>query len=594
MTFRVVPGTYGLADLGFALATDGRVEGVLAWSPVVHVTQDTTVTLDGGEAQAFDYQVERPVLSDGMQMNVTWNGDDGTGGFTLGGGVDRLFVTPMAQTAAGRAGGALNWILSQPDAELSTGSTVVPLRSLAAPGQPTWAVRQPPLDGRFRVADAGDASAPLTRRAYHAIAVVRGHCADLTPAVRALAKAGAIAVVATQADGASCAGTVEQPTRIPAFQARPFQLAALLAAADARIVTHRSPSYVYDLAGAWDGSLPAGATLDGRDASVGTLVETYDTLGGSSDANGLRLDDVMVGWVPGRDVAAFGLIRPVVVPGTVTHYASPIARWERIVQVADADGIPRALLTAPRIALPAGTTTRDRWFHGPVNSRVSPRLTSFGLDAQPNRQGDTLNLYTPEFVDDATHFGTDLYSDEFVGRVYLDGDLLWEADSPVFLWGDVPAGRHDYRLVYTTARDNVFWQRSTATRTAWTFASKHASSLTIIPLIGVDIDATLSGSNTAPAGAYAFGVRFGVPKGAAASALERVRVKVSWNGGRTWSKAAVAGCDPGDPAAREGAATACRVSVVNRAGGSLSLKVVAVDAAGRSVRQTIIDAWRVR
>ena len=89
-------------------------------------------------------------------------------------------------------------------------------------------------------------------------------------------------------------------------------------------------------------------------------------------------------------------------------------------------------------------------------------------------------------------------------------------------------------------------------------------------------------------------MRFGVPKGAAASALDRVRVKVSWNGGRTWSKAAVAGCDPGDPAAREGAATACRVSVVNRAGGSLSLKVVAVDAAGRSVRQTIIDAWRVR
>lgn len=594
VTFRVVPGIYGAADLSFALADDGGVDGVLAWTPRVHVTADTVVTLDGADARLFDYAVERPVLNDGQVMTVSWIDDDGFTGFGLAGGVDRLYVTPSQATGAGQATGALNWVLSQPDAELTAGSTVVPLRAVAAAGQSPWAVRHQAIDGAYPVANGGDAAAPLTRNALGAVVVLRGHCGDLTAAVDALADAGAVAVVATQADGASCAGTVDQPAPIPTFQARPFQLVPVLDAGAGRIVSHRSPSYVYDLAAGWDGSIPDGATLDGRQAAVGTLVEQYDTLGGSSDADGLRLDDVMIGWLPGRDSAPFGLVRPARVPGSVTHYVSPAAAWERLVQVSDADGIARAVLTAPRIPIPAGKTVRDRWFHGPISSRVSPRLTALGIDAQPNRQGDTLNLYQPEFVDDAGHYGGDLYSDEFDGRVYLDGDLLWQADSPLWLWGDVPAERHDYRVVFSTTRANAFWRRSTPTRTAWTFSSRQTDGLAILPLIGIDYDAALSATNTAAAGRYAFGLRFAVPKGATPSALRRVRVDVSWNGGRTWRDATVTGCDRGDPAARENASAACRVSIVNKAGRSASLRVVAIDAAGRTVRQTIVDAWRVR
>ena len=383
-------------------------------------------------------------------MNVTWSGDDGTGGFTLGGGVDRLFVTPMAQTAAGRAGGALNWILSQPDAELSTGSTVVPLRSLAAPGQPTWAVRQPLLDGRFRVADAGDASAPLTRRVYHAIAVVRGHCADLTPAVRALAKAGAIAVRRhpgrwrlVRRDGRPAHPDPGVPG--PAVPAR--HLPGRRRRAD------RHPPLPIVRCTTWRGRGTAryrpARPSTGATRRLGRSSRRTTRSAARRDANGLRLDDVMVGWVPGRDVAAFWLIRPVVIPGTVTHYADPIARWERIVQVADADGIRR------RAADRAADRAPRRHDHArPLVPRAGqqPRVATpdvVGLNAQPNRQGDTLNLYTPEFVDDAAHFGTDLYSDEFVGRVYLDGDLLWEADTPGSCGATfpgtprLPAGLHD-------------------------------------------------------------------------------------------------------------------------------------------------------
>ena len=49
---------------------------------------------------------------------------------------------------------------------------------------------------------------------------------------------------------------------------------------------------------------------------------TTDSLGGTSDS-GHRVWDMGLGWVQEHSLAAFGLVRPVSVPGTVTHYASP-------------------------------------------------------------------------------------------------------------------------------------------------------------------------------------------------------------------------------------------------------------------------------
>ena len=59
-------------------------------------------------------------------------------------------------------------------------------------------------------------------------------------------------------------------------------------------------------------------------------------------------------------------------------------------------------------------------------------------------------------------------------------------------------------------------------------------------------------------------------------------MEASWNGGATWS-----------PAATRCKGAACTVQIRNPGSGSASLRVTATDAAGRSVVQTVGDAYGV-
>jgi subtilisin family serine protease len=608
VTFRVPPGLYGLGDTAYVLAADGGIDGVLTEAPSVRVKSDMTVELDSATAERFDYRVDHPVLNDGMVMTVDWDGTDGFLGWGIAGAVDRLYAAPLASNASGRAAAALNWLLSQPDAELRWGKELVALRVLTGEGQRSWDTPIPALNGRYGVVDAGPASALRTKLVKGKIAIVGGSCTDLTAAAATLKAAGAAAMVAYPAPGAACAGTVQQPAPLPAFQARPFAITAMLKHGQKKgdVVSRPSPTYMYDLAAGWDNGVPAGATIDARDAKTAAIVERYDSMGGTSAESGLRLYDIMIGWLPGRDAAAFGLVRPVPVPGTVTHRVSPIAAWERIVQVNNQFDSPEALFTAPRIDVAAGATVNDRWFHGPVASRVSPQMAQLGDYAQPSRSADTMYLYQPQWTDAGGHMGSALWLGEFEGRVYQDGELIMQGDDPLWLWGQVPAERHRYRVEFKPMRQTDFWRRSTTSTTSWEFDSEAPKGeLEVLPLVGVAYDMPLSAMNTAPAGAFEFGLRFTVPETIAPRPLTAVTADLSWDGGTSWAPADLTGCQPGAPAAVEingsqlpadGASStvpSCRVRVTNPAGGSAAIRVTATDDAGRVVEQTIVDAYAV-
>jgi hypothetical protein len=103
-----------------------------------------------------------------------------------------------------------------------------------------------------------------------------------------------------------------------------------------------------------------------------------------------------------------------------------------------------------------------------------------------------------------------------------------------------------------------------------------------LPLIDVDYDLGLSSLNTAPPGPFSFGVGFRLAPGAAPSPLRKVSVEVSWDGGASWS-----------PATSRCKAASCSVQVLNPRSGSASLRVAASDAAGRSVTQTVRDAYGI-
>jgi len=321
-------------------------------------------------------------------------------------------------------------------------------------------------------------------------------------------------------------------------------------------------------------------------------VEQYDSLGGTS-ADGHRVWEMPLGFPIGREIAAWGLIRPVAVPSTVTHYVSPVARWDRTVEIEDASGFPEAVLYAPRRTVRAGEIVPDRWFGGPIAANVSPLLSAFDdWRAYPYREGDFLFMNMATFVDDAGHYGYPLYLEEFEGRFYQDGELVAQGDDPLFMQYWAPEEAHRYRLVYANHRTNGFWQRSTSTETAWEFTSAHPEAdHQVLPLISVDYDLPLSKRATAPARSpYSFDLRFGLPPEVQAAPLARRTVDISWDGGATWTPADLRSCPLiGKQAGKQG----CTVRVVNRAAGTASLRVTAEDTAGHSVSQTIIDAYAV-
>jgi hypothetical protein len=194
-------------------------------------------------------------------------------------------------------------------------------------------------------------------------------------------------------------------------------------------------------------------------------------------------------------------------------------------------------------------------------------------------------MYMPQWTDSAGHAGSAQFLNEFSGKVYQDGALVMTGDDPLWLWGDFPAARHSYRLLYDTRRVTPFWQRSTHTRTTWTFSSrKPASGIVVLPLLIVDYHLPLSNLQTAAPGGYTFDIGVRMPPDAAVRPITSLRVQLSWNGGHSWSTLAPTRCV---------SAGQCSYQVQNQASGWATLRVTARDAGGNSVQQMIANAYRV-
>jgi len=148
----------------------------------------------------------------------------------------------------------------------------------------------------------------------------------------------------------------------------------------------------------------------------------------------------------------------------------------------------------------------------------------------------------------------------------------------------VPAGDHRYRVVTQTKRDNAFWRLSTDVKTQWGFDSDTPEDFrTILPMLGIDYRTALSATGTAPDGRYDFEVGFAMPNGVETLPLSAHSIEISWDQGATWK-----------PAATVCGKTSCAVRVNNKSGAKASIRVSATDTGGRTVDQTIIDAYSVK
>ena len=324
-------------------------------------------------------------------MNVDWNGDRRR---------DRLHARGSARQAvrpaAGQRGRTAAWtppstgaLPAGRGAQPAVGESV-PLRSSRPAGQRPWDVPVPALSataGRRRRRRGGArAGPPCAVR----VALVAGRCTDLTAAADALATAGASALVATPADGADCAGTLTAPRRSRRSRSGPFDVPRLSAGGAAGPPGEPPEPAATSTTSPEPGTATCRpgrrSTAPARRRGAGRALQ----LARGPTAQTLSASPTMpIGWVPGRGSAAYGLVRPVAVPGTVTHYVSPIAEWERTVRWRT----PRATRGALLRAEGAGgrRAPRPRTAGSPDRSprRVSPLAAQLAGRALPTARATT-------------------------------------------------------------------------------------------------------------------------------------------------------------------------------------------------------------
>ncbi|MDG4806084.1 S8 family serine peptidase [Micromonospora sp. WMMD1120] len=344
--------------------------------------------------------------------------------------------------------------------------------------------------------------------------------------------------------------------------------------------TDHSP-YLYALAEAVPGRMPTGFVRDYARRDLATVVHRFRDDG----YPGLESERIVYP-VPEYNVGGSALILPTGVPGQrVEYYNTRNVRWESELYFGTRDDegwfIPQAVLLSTPTAYRAGRTVQEVWNQAPFGpSFPAPRWPHQSV----TRVGDVISVDLPMFTDAAGHPGGSLNDSERT-ELWRDGKLVGESEYAGYGDFTVPAGAADYRLVASAKRSLT--DLSTEVESSWTFRSRHVAGDTPVrlPLMAVRFAPPLRVDGSAPAGrSFVVPVQVQRQPGAPGSRVTRLTVDVSYDGGKTWQAAQV----------RDGR-HGWTATVRHPAGpGHASLRATARDAAGNTVTERIIQAYRLR
>ncbi|MFC4017250.1 S8 family serine peptidase [Micromonospora sp. GCM10011542] len=338
--------------------------------------------------------------------------------------------------------------------------------------------------------------------------------------------------------------------------------------------------YLYALSEGFRGRMPTGFRKDYRSRDLATVTHRFQ---GSQP--GLVAERAVFPHLD-PDVGGWAVVLPTVVPGQrVEHYNTRGLRWSSELRF----GVPteegwtdlKAGLSAEPRAYRAGRHTRESWNSAPYGpSFPAPRWPGQGV----TRLGDEVTVDVPMFSDAEGHAGGSV-TDTARTALYREGVLVGEVDQPGFGQFTVPPGAASYRVEVSAKRS--FTDLSTEVSTAWTFRSRHVAGDDQAALLvsAIRFAPRLDRDNAAPAGrSLVIPVQVQRQPGADGTRITRLTVDVSYDGGRTWQAARVRHGGHGWTA-----------TVRHPAGaGYASLRATARDAAGNTVTERIIQAYRLR
>ncbi|WP_307545049.1 S8 family serine peptidase [Streptomyces sp. V3I8] len=600
----VEEGTYQLDHSSLDPAADGQeLRHVVL--PEVKVTKDMSVTLDVRRTTLVDIRTPRPAEQRGILSYQTYRKIDGhsllegTMYFDVG---KRLYVSPTSQVTDGTFEFASRWQFAAPLLDMTVsggkGGKEAP-DAYYMPASPLFDEK----GERLTAVDAGDAAAPVFRRARGKLAVVTDEQgADERELAERAAAAGVRGIVLVHFGDVAWTRWRPDGDRwgVPTVRIGKSAGTALLKRIGRGSTTvgftgtARSP-YLYDIMQVSSQRVPEKVVHTVSERNSAVVKARYADNGGARWAGEQRF-----ARRPYQDTAWLQYTRQVPTGFDRTEYVSSgDTAWQHLVHHETTYDVDTPLLVgmadAPR-TYRAGERTADTW-QGAVVRPSIPR----GTTTPSVRSGDVLSLRIPEFTDSqAGHrsrllaggggIGTSggaeaAQSDSAAAVLYRNGRRTAEADGG-YADIEVPSGAADYRLDLTTSRVSPEWAYGTGTETSWSFRSGSTGAATALPLLQLDYDVPVDAYNAVrPGRTHTVGLSVRAQDGLAAPRGVSVQVDVSYDDGESWSRAGVK--DRGHNVFEAAVRKPSRV----RGDAYVTLRVTARDAAGDSVRQTVQRAY---
>ncbi|OLF18015.1 hypothetical protein BU204_08555 [Actinophytocola xanthii] len=276
-----------------------------------------------------------------------------------------------------------------------------------------------------------------------------------------------------------------------------------------------------------------------------------------------------------------GIDFDVPLPGIRTQYLTTEGgtRWTTKLRFYHPESETRiAELTSPPTTYRAGRTYEPRFNYAVFGPALPP------TDApRSHRTGDTLEVDIPLFSDSSGNAGYFLAVETARTQLYRGGELLGETPYPGHgTFEGLPAEPGRYHLVTTATRPAMF-DTTTSISAEYTFTSSHVDGKepVAIELNAVRFLPELDRTNSAPAGRQ-FLVPLRMQDQTGATTKPRsIRVEVSYDRGTTWQPVRI---------------TANLTAVLHHPADAqtVSLRADATDREGNTVRQTILDAYKLR
>ncbi|MFC4909208.1 hypothetical protein [Actinomadura gamaensis] len=347
--------------------------------------------------------------------------------------------------------------------------------------------------------------------------------------------------------------------------------------------------YRYSVLTTSKGRIPDNPTFRVRTADLADVRTGYPAPGDTSClviSDGPDLPDLS--FVVSHDVTAGAT------PVAQTVHATPGVLWRSSHRIGGADcasGRPEVTeVTEGAERFPSARDYTRRWLTAPLTPGPS-FWNARDLSPAVVRHQDLLDVNMSLFSDGVPgHVGprsAPWEDGHITGRTTLMQDGRQLGTSPYAGYGSftLPRESSHYRLE-THAERKVPWSPlSTRTDAVWTFTSAHTDGTAVPALMTVRYDAGLDDHSRAPAGsAHRIEARIQTPPGVEAAEVEQLRVRVSYDDGKTWHDTSVQAGDDGwtidlhHPAHAE----------------YVSLRAIAADTRGNTVTQTTIRAYALR